>query len=301
MRSYTSCLHDDTFTIFLLHGVIPQQRHQIRNYTRKHLPLDDFVSFVRETQASGTAVSMDEIVEAYRSRTPLPRRAFAMTFDDGFENNVSVAAPVLDDLRIPTTFYVTTSFVGSNALSWTDYIESVLEQAATLRLSGVAESIDGTYATPQEKIALMERIRHYVKGNNSIDPYEFASKIEEQAGSLPGVFDRELDTKVTGAQLQALAAHPLFTVGGHGHTHRILSFLSDEDLEHEVTTSLRLLTQATDKMITHYSYPEGMAHCHSDKVIATLRGHGIACAPTAEDGCNVVGDSLFHLKRVFVV
>jgi len=301
MRSYVSCLRDDAFAIFLLHGVIPEQRYRIRNYTRKHLPLDDFVHFLREATAFGTPVSMDQIIEAHRSGARLPQRAFAITFDDGFENNVSVASPVLDDLGVPATFYVTSSFINSNARSWTDDIEDVLEQAATVRLTGVAADIDGIYTTGEEKIALMERVRHHVKGNDGLDPYEFAALIRAQAGSLPIVFDSELDAKVNSGQLQALAAHPLFTVGGHGHTHRILSFLSEQDLDQEITTSLKLLTQATQKTISHYSYPEGLAHCYSDRVIATLRSHGIACAPTAEDGCNVVGDSLFHLKRVFVV
>lgn len=301
MRSYGSWLSDDGFAIFLLHGVIREQRHQIRNYTRKHLPLDDFVHFLREVTTGGTPVSMDQIVAATRTGTRLPNRAFAITFDDGFENNVSVAAPVLDEFQIPATFYVTSSFVGSSIRSWTDQIEDVLEQVGPLRLAGVGEGLDGVHATREEKISLMDRVRHHVKSDQRIDPYEFAEMMTRQAGSVVARLDSELDAKATAGQIQTLAAHPLFTVGGHGHTHRILSFLSAEELDREIDTSLRLLTQATQKEIRHYSYPEGLAHCYSDEVIAKLRSHGIACAPTAEEGRNVVGDSLFHLKRVFVV
>lgn len=301
MKSYASRLRDDAFVIFLLHGVIRRKRHTIRNYTRKHLPLDDFVSFLREVMRVGTAVSMDEIVAAHQRGKDLPKRAFAVTFDDGFENNATVAAPVLEDLRIPATFYVTTGFVGSKSRSWTDEIEAALEFAGPARLQGLAEEIDGYFASPVEKIALMDRIRTYVKGNNNIDPYQFASRVIERMGSGGGPFDQDLDAKLTWDQVRLLAEHPLFAVGGHSHTHRTLSFLSDEDLEDEILTSIRLLTGATKREIAHYSYPEGMAHCYSEKVIAALRHHGITCSPTAEDGSNKVEDSLFHLKRVFVV
>lgn len=301
MRSYSSCLSDDAFVIFLLHGVIRRQKHRIRNYTRKHLPLDDFVSFLTEVTNAGTAVSMDQIVAAHESGSALPKHSFAVTFDDGFENNASVAAPVLDDLGVPATFYVTTGFVGSESRSWTDEIEAALEQSGAVQLEGLTHDIDGYYASAHEKITLMDRIRTYVKGDSSVDPYEFAARVIAKAGRPTHSFDHDLDAKLGWDQLRALAEHPLFTIGGHSHTHRSLAFLSDEDLEDEISRSIRLLTEATKREITHYSYPEGMARSYSETVIAALKRHGIICAPTAEDGNNAVRDSLFHLKRVFVI
>ena len=47
---------------------------------------------------------MNEIIFMIKKQT-IPKRSFVITFDDGFENNYSVAAPMLDDLNIPATFY----------------------------------------------------------------------------------------------------------------------------------------------------------------------------------------------------
>jgi len=301
MNSYGSLLRDDAFAIFLLHGVIPQQKHKIRNYTRKHLPLDDFISFLKDIKSIGVPVSMDAILSAHRSGESLPKRAFAITFDDGFENNASVAAPVLDEFGIPATFYVTTGFVGSDARSWTDRIEAALEQSGNFRLKGMVKEIDGDYAAVQNKISLMDNIRAYVKGNSQIDQDAFAGRIIEQIGSPENAFDHDLDAKLGWNQLQQLTNHSLFTVGGHGHTHRILSFLTDEELDREVSTSVNLLTQALSKEITHYSYPEGLEHCYSKKVIDCLKQRGVACSPTAVSGLNNTQDSMFHLKRIFVI
>ena len=43
---------------------------------------------------------------------------FAVTLDDGYEDNYLVAAPILKKLGIPATFYVVSDFVGTDRLFW---------------------------------------------------------------------------------------------------------------------------------------------------------------------------------------
>src|SRR5690348_6204678 len=118
MKLYSPFLITDGFITFLFHGVIPRQRHMVRNYTNKHVTLDMFVEVLRDLRSNGTPISMNSIVEAHQTASKLPPRAFAVTFDDGFLNNYSVAAPVLDDMKMPATFYVTTGFIENNSSSW---------------------------------------------------------------------------------------------------------------------------------------------------------------------------------------
>ena len=61
------------------------------------------------------------------------------------------------------------------------------------------------------------------------------------------------------------------------------------------------LGQELDYPVKHYSYPEGLEDCYSDRVINVLKQHGIICAPSAIHGKNCIGDDLFHLKRIMVV
>jgi peptidoglycan/xylan/chitin deacetylase (PgdA/CDA1 family) len=295
--SYARFLSDDGFAVFLFHGVVREHRHAVRNYTRKHLALERFVEVIRELRSNGVAVSLDDVVRANGERKELPPRTFVITFDDGFENNHSVAAPALDDLRVPATFYVTTRFIDENAGSWIDLIERAVESRQQVEVN--LPCAQGRFATRDEKIGLLDAIRGFVKGDPRIDPYSFAEEVTKQlgVGTLP--LDVDLDDKMSWKQVRALASHPLFSVGGHGHTHRILSFLAANELETEIATSLELLR---DHQIDtrHYSYPEGLAHCYSASVIDVLRRHGIVCSPTAEHGTNRIGDDLFHLKRIMV-
>jgi peptidoglycan/xylan/chitin deacetylase (PgdA/CDA1 family) len=300
MSGFENRLGQDTCAIFLFHGVILEQRHQVRNYTKKHLTLDRFREILSALRASGTPVSMPEVVDAHRQRGALPPRAFAITFDDGFENNLSVAAPALRDLGIPATFYVTSGFLDRNSASWIDEIEEAVERMDLVVLNLPFPLPRESFRGPGEKRELLDTIRKNVKADPRIDPYEFSADVRRQLKAAPFKPDPGLDQKLSWAQVGELSRDPLFTVGGHGHTHRILSFLSPAALEEEFDVSMDRLRAATGRPVLHYSYPEGLAHCFSDGVISSLRRRGIVCAPTAIDGVNHVGDDLFRLRRIMV-
>jgi len=125
MPNYADRLTKDGVAIFLFHGVHDGVETRVRNYTRKHIPKDYFIEVLSDLQLVGTAVSMDDIIAGHL----IPTYAFAVTFDDGFENNLTIAAPILAEKHIPATFYITTGFVDCNRMSWIDRIEYALEDA----------------------------------------------------------------------------------------------------------------------------------------------------------------------------
>ena len=48
----------------------------------------------------------------------------SITFDDGYRDNFEVAAPILRELRLPATFFVTTAFVGTDyAPEWDRHLQ----------------------------------------------------------------------------------------------------------------------------------------------------------------------------------
>jgi peptidoglycan/xylan/chitin deacetylase (PgdA/CDA1 family) len=297
---YADRLVANGVAIFLFHGVIRPLQTEVRNYTRKHLPVDDFVAVLRSLKARGTPVSMDDVIADRAGQAPLPKNAFAVTFDDGFENNLTVAAPILADEKVPATFYVTTDFIDRNRMSWIDRIEYAVEavRQGSLRCPWGTASFDD----PSSKRRVLDEIRLHVKSTPAIAPDAFASDVQRQLG-FPEVWSNThpLDQKLTWNQVAELAAIPGCTVGGHSHTHPILAYLADTDLRHEITTSLRLLHDKAGLTCRHYSYPEGLEHCFDERVIACLKEQGIVCSPTAIDGVNEAGVDLFHLRRIFVV
>lgn len=294
-------LAPDALAIFLFHGVIPRQVHEVRNYTRKHLQEAEFEAALRTLKAHGQPMSMPEVLETLEQGGPFPPRAYAVTFDDGFENNLSVAGPVLRRHATPATFYVCSSFVDEDRMSWTDQLECAFEHADAVRLDVPALGPAATLVSPEHKKASLDAIRAYVKGNPRLDPYRFAAQVLAGMGNPPPVRDRWLDRKLTWDQVGELARDSLFEVGAHGRSHRILPFLSADELERELGESISKVRAAAGRDGVHFSYPEGLAHCYSEQVIERLKAHGIRCSPTAIEGANPPGTDPFHLRRLFVV
>lgn len=299
--SYVDRLSDDACAIFLFHGVVERSDYAVRNYTRKHLPLAEFRDLIASLKAAGQPLSMDQVLHHSLTGAPFPKRSFAITFDDGFRNNLTVAAPVLTEMQVPATFYVSTDLVESKAMSWIDRIELCLEATprGTVRLPWRADP--WVFDSAEGRKDLLRDIRRVVKSDPSIDVPALISGIYRDCG-LTEVFtsDDPLDQKLSWAEVGELAASPLFIVGGHSHTHPILSFLSPEKLAYELDTSLDLLARKAGVPADHYSYPEGLAHCYSPEVIAALKQRGVRCCPTAEDGVNPPGTDPFLLKRIMV-
>lgn len=294
-------LRRDQVAIFLFHGVIPEQAHHVRNYTRKHLPQTDFENALAALRERGRPLSIPEIADLMTSGGKLPEYGYAITFDDGFENNLTVAAPLLERYETPATFYVCSSFVDENRMSWTDQIEHAFEAAPSVRLQSAELKLNKTLVSAEEKIDALDRIRNYVKSNPDVDPYAFAARMVAVAGAPTTKPDCWLDQKLSWSQVGELADRPLFEVGAHGLSHKILSFLPAPELKYEVRESIRKVGDATGREVRHFSYPEGLEHCYSAAVIAELKAAGIVCSPTAVEGTNGPGTDPFLLRRTFVV
>ncbi len=294
-------LTSDGLAIFLFHGVVRQSRYAVRNYTGKHMERDRFYRIVDGLKHAGSALSMDDVVDHCHSGRPFPPRAFAVTFDDGFENNFSIAAPILKEFAVPATFYITTGFVEENAMSWIDRIEHCLEAVSSGVLQFTWDERPHSFATIEDKISVLQLIRDRVKSDPAVDPEEVVRVVFDQCGVATVCHSAEpIDQKMSWEQVARLADDELFTIGGHSHTHKILSFLAAEELSVEITTSIDLIHENVGLRVRHYSYPEGLEHCYSNNVIKVLRDKGVVCCPTAVDGINDPQTDLFRLRRIMI-
>lgn len=299
--SLSGKLSDESLAIFLFHGVVREHSYAIRNYTRKHVSEAFFEGCLTELKQHGNPVSMDDVVTYFHEGIPFPPYSFAITFDDGFENNYSVAAPVLRKHGVPATFYVTTDFVDRNQMSWVDKIEFCFEDVGTGRILLPWSEESTTFSSPQDARSLLDDIRSKVKADPELDVDQLVETIFNQCNRVEvHATDDPLDKKMTWAQVAELHNEFLFTIGGHTHTHPIMSFLSHETLVDEVDVSVRLLKEKAGVEATHYSYPEGLAHCYNEDVIQLLKSRGVICCPTAITGTNMPGADLFHLRRIMV-
>lgn len=73
-------------------------------------------------------VPLEEIVDAAQYGTKLPERTVALTFDDGYKDNYTIAYPILKQYKYPATLFIYPYYVsnGGAAITW----EMLKEMAA---------------------------------------------------------------------------------------------------------------------------------------------------------------------------
>lgn len=302
ISNYLNHLREDKFTIFLFHGVTNCRNVGIRNYTRKHLYEEDFDNLIFKLSQIGSAISLDEAIELWNKKKSLPKYSYTVSFDDGFENNLKIALPILEKYKTPSIFYITTKFILENSLSWVDKIEAIVDASCSQSISLDCFCKDFKISDYRSKINFMNLVRHYVKNTESVDADEFANRLSKviELYKEPTIVP-VLDNKLTWSQLNQMKNNSLVTIGGHSHSHRIMANLTLSELNFEVSHSLELINSNLKIQTHHYSYPEGMSNSFNHQVIKVLKNNGIKICPTAMQGYNSEKSDLFNLKRVSVI
>ena len=78
-----------------------------------------FAAFCRYFRDHYDVLPLGEIVRRLNARESVGG-TLGITFDDGYLDNFTVAAPILRDLRLPATFFISTHLIGSTTTPWWD-------------------------------------------------------------------------------------------------------------------------------------------------------------------------------------
>ena len=82
------------------------------------------------------------------ARGEIPPRTVAVTFDDGYRNNLTEALPILRRYNVPATLFITYGFVANGRMLWPEWTVCALAQSKLSRLAfaGQTLSIESTDA-----------------------------------------------------------------------------------------------------------------------------------------------------------
>jgi peptidoglycan/xylan/chitin deacetylase (PgdA/CDA1 family) len=97
--------------------------HRVNDLLDSNDPLtvssQTFREFCEFFRAQFRVVPLGEQIRALRAGQPIGG-SLSITFDDGYLDNFEVAAPILKELGLPATFFVTTNFVESQSVPFWD-------------------------------------------------------------------------------------------------------------------------------------------------------------------------------------
>lgn len=233
-------------------------------------------------------LSLAEIADRLQRGAPLPPRACAITFDDGWRDNHDHAWPALREAELPATIFLVTERVGTAGAFWPD---EVCRRLAALAPDARGDAIRTLFSVEPggrpEAVALDALKR--------LPDSEREHAMDRLRALAPdgGRAEREI---LDWDEVHAMAQSGI-DFESHGATHAILTQIGAAEAEGELVRARAALRERGLGRGDLLAYPSG---AHDDAVVEAARRCGVRAAVTVEPGLVSHATPLLRLPRVLL-
>jgi peptidoglycan/xylan/chitin deacetylase (PgdA/CDA1 family) len=242
-------------------------------------------------------VTIDDIRLFLSGGKPLPRRAVAVTFDDGFADNFEIAAPILSRFGICASFYLTVGLIGTKDPPW--YCRLRHAFAATQK----KEWLPPAHGRPGSLTAAQDRNAALLAAFDFCAPLA-GDTLEQTVRSIERGLDIEALTGESGFMMDWNQARALrragHVVGSHTLTHPNVAHVAPDVARKELVVSKNKLEEELSAPVLHFSYPHpGLNPNWTPQTVEMTKEAGYQAAVTTTPGPVRRGDDPLRLTRVY--
>lgn len=233
-------------------------------------------------------------IERRNANKPLPDRACAITFDDGWLDNFEFALPILEQEQVPATLFAVSHMIGTQREFWPNRLARALiaahdANAALNWLQGAPGYAPSRTPDREYTAALID----YCKRFPDSDLHAWLDDTEQRLNIAPAA----TPSLMSWDQLRQMQASGLVEVGSHTCNHfRLLDSLPRDTLAAEIAESRHRLEHELERPVQLFCYPNGDA-CVA--AVEQVRRHYTA-AVTTRRGINSSGTDAHELLRIGV-
>jgi peptidoglycan/xylan/chitin deacetylase (PgdA/CDA1 family) len=231
----------------------------------------------------GPIVPLERCAPELVDRLGRDRSRVAVTFDDGYADNLHAAVPLLERHDAPATVFVATDFLGRASFWWDDLAE--LHLTAGLTASAIAAAaadlgvLDGAEREVWASVPMADlHVAMYERLVWRPLP-EIVALVDALAAATGVEHDRSSRRPLTTDELVRLAAHPLVTIGAHTASHPRLAWLTAEQARADIERGNARLDAIVGPAERVLAYPYGNT---SRRTVAAARAAGTRVACTTD-------------------
>jgi peptidoglycan/xylan/chitin deacetylase (PgdA/CDA1 family) len=249
----------------------------------------------------------------------------AITFDDGYVDNLEGALPALEQFAIPATIFVSTGYIGNSSGYWWDQLQDIFLSPRVLPSEDLSLSLGGeTYrwvigsadleykaenclahrgwiawkdAPPTSRHAVFYQVWSLLRELDTEQRDDSIGRIRRWAGFTE---DRASARCMTADELRKVSRQSLIRIGSHTVTHPRLSQLTAASEWEELTSSKATLESILKRSIETFSYPFGDRSDYSKRTVAAVRKAGYRLACSNFEGAVGPRSDTFQLPRLHV-
>jgi peptidoglycan/xylan/chitin deacetylase (PgdA/CDA1 family) len=204
-----------------------------------------------------------------RSKSPV-----LITFDDGYRNNLTVAAPLLQEEGCPALFFLSTGYIGTQRVLWNDEVRLRVMNwpEGSINLpSGTKAQVTKGY---EAQGTLARQIAQACKRLTEEQRCQYLAYLRSNTTSVGLMADREAREFMDWSDARMLSRMG-FEVGSHTVEHPILSAITDRAvLIRELQNSKQRLEQQLEKPCVALAYPNGTARDVNPQVFREVQAAG---------------------------
>jgi peptidoglycan/xylan/chitin deacetylase (PgdA/CDA1 family) len=276
------------------HGVEPTTL-DARLQTNHH-ETDAFAQIAQDLKANFDVLPLDAVEDVLKAPDRYPRAVFLMS-DDGYANTLTVAADLLDDLKLPWTLFVSTH-----------HIDTGERNPIFLARLFAFEATAGTYKIPHlpaplvlgaARDAAAERLVWQLRG---LDMERAQAALDAMLNHLnPAKLQASFaqlssDAFLNWDQVRELARRGV-TIGAHAHRHWPMNEHQSPDMLRTQAATPKARIEAEVGPCRYFSYPFGNIGDISPAAWQSVREAGYACAFTTLSGTLDAQANRFLLPR----
>ena len=253
-----------------------------------------FESHVAMLRRRTALLPLVDLVEA-ATVSRLPKRAVAITFDDGYADNLQYAKPILSGHGAPATVFAVSGAISQQTEFWWDTLERALLDGAgrghleldlgngveCWELDGAADDAQWSVLSTEDPTPRHRAYRELMSRVKALSPARRRAVLGEALRQLgvpegPVAHTRPL----TASELRELAEDGLVDIGAHSVSHPQLSSMSASEQRMEMTSSRTALESIIGRPVRAFAYPYGSRadYTNESAAEAAAAGFSIACA-----------------------
>jgi peptidoglycan/xylan/chitin deacetylase (PgdA/CDA1 family) len=227
---------------------------------------------------------------------PLPPRAVAVTFDDGYRDNLTLAVPMLEALGLPATFFLVPGLLSNAVMPWWEVISWAVMNSSRARLEWEGNS--WALADDRERRAAMSHLHRTLKQRNRSARDEAVERLADELAPRtprPSADDMFLDWDEA-AELDSRG----FAIGSHSSAHAILSRENGGEQTRDLTDARRALQDRLSIAADLLAYPNGTEADYDTATLTAAQAAGHTAAVTTREGFNFADTPVMELRRIVI-
>jgi peptidoglycan/xylan/chitin deacetylase (PgdA/CDA1 family) len=251
-----------------------------------------FAARVEHIARHYTVLPIEELAERLREGRA-PSNGLALTFDDGYRDSLTHAAPILARHGLPATIYLTTGYVGTSDTPWYDLLALGLKTTRRGEVSLAAGQTLPLGSTVERLRALEAALRH-MKRLRDVERRRLVDRLVNDLDPVTPEGQKRL--MLSWDEVDALRGLG-FSIGAHTVNHPILARVEPEAAWGEIHGSKAVIEKKLGMSVRGFAYPNGGVDDYTPETVGLVEQAGFHCAVTTRRGLNTARTPRFELRR----